>query len=269
MHELIGKGDVSLSEGTPVFRNPVSILDIYRGKVPVQQRFAAEEVESFYHALGSWDLLFHVRDFGDTQKITIVCPPLYGRELQQVFHFAAPSKVFGVDYYDTQTDWDALYSQDFNRNRLAAHRQIPQWAIFEQYRESLRRFIGEDKEDAPQRERVTPVIRVNKKRDSYRWVLDPITDNQREIISQQTEHRLGELIPALGPVFVKAFSPDIEWASRLNYKMESGGATQDMGSTQAFALSLAKADGLFSGGLLPHLLAYAETGEISQDPIQQ
>jgi hypothetical protein len=241
----------------------VSIEHLYNNAVPGQPKYASEEVEKFYFSLAKEPLYPFVMLVNETLQITTVCPPIRGKHLQWLFHYAAASKRFGIDQADRRSDWRLLYTPSY-KSLLEAHKHIPKWTeIFEQDREILDRFINEDYDQISQAtDIIVPVIQITNK-DGLEWDFSNI--NNQKIFSALAEYGYPQdparFFPRLGPLFVAAFSPQITsspaWGPRLNFNLNTeGGVTQDMGATQALALVHAKSEDLLSSTLVKNLIAY-------------
>lgn len=213
-------------------------------------------VRAFYFDFATRPINIFVKRWKDETEVTAVCSGLRGIELQTMFHLAAPSKRYGVDYEDTLDDWKQLYNDPTNINRLKLHRRIPNWDIYENYRDELRRLIYLDYYGYHETiKTVHPVMKLRINNGEVSWNLDELDEKDEDtIVPNEPTMRM---IPALGPLVTAAYSPQITsvWGKLLNYHLEeSVRGTQDMGSTQAFPLTLAKADTLLDSSIIKNLL---------------
>jgi len=249
----------------PLLHNPIRINDVWRGSVPLQPGFDYE-ARIDYQWLSTCTITPHINTFDDYNEITIAGPLHSGSDLQHLFHFAAPSKKYRYDFEDTQNDWEQLYTDPVHAERLKHHQRIPEWDMFELYREELRTFIGNDFDAGGTIKKfVVPVVRIRQNKDEMKWEFSTLDEKLEKLFREIMQtHDVDNVtyVPALGPAFLAAFSPKImsEWGPRLTYGLKSTGPGQDMGSTQAFALSLAIAESLLSSPFLDKMIRYAETG---------
>lgn len=242
------------------FLPAVSVAALY-GRLPMQSEFRNNS-EGLYREIAAREIRPTVMTDG---SMVFVGPPIRGMELQALFHFAAPSKSYGdfeFDYADTQQDWRSIYGPgESAKRRLAGHRRIPGWDIFEKHRERLLDFIREDHDKAPHQaiDHVRPVIHLT----DNEFGLDDLDDATADMLGLNP----GEGVPFLGPLLVAAYSPAITstWPERLNYGLKSTGEkTNNMGPTQVLPLTITWRSELMGSGLVGNMVDYCTTGELPQ-----
>lgn len=241
-----------------VAKAPFTIEELFDGEVPTQKL----STESQYPDLGQVYMRYaqspmrpYAVEGSPRDDFLVVCPPLRGLEVQYAFHYAAPSKLFGVDYRDTQADWRNLYSDKVHAHRLAAHRKIPGWNHIERHRLAIVNHIEDGKEKAPSDfDAIGPVLRFSRDVESgrYEWNLDDLPQDTSEKLTTQLNPTETVLhLPMMGPLITAAYSwgQMKGWAEKLNYAVtnqKSDGQLRLMGSTQVLSVSIALADNLFA-----------------------
>jgi hypothetical protein len=246
--------------------SPIRVVDIYGGMMPEQPQYYNDDARALYYRLGISPLTTQIND----HDVLVATPPLKGMELQTLFHLAAPSKTFGIDYGDTQRDWNNLYNRSDYAELLKNHQQIPNWDVFELYREELLNIIKADHDGGVSGTLVVPVIRVKQSDGETAWNFDELPEESLPDLQNAIKITDGHpirFLPVLGPTFIAAFSPQItqteSWGPRLSYKLKPG-TGQDMGATQEFALSLAKAEELLTAPLTTGLAHFADYGTLPE-----
>lgn len=202
-----------------------------------------------------------------------VCGPrIYGRDVNRLLHFAAPSKTFGIDVMDTINDWTNLYTKPENAKRLEAHRRIPFWSRFEESRQIILDIIkaGQanyvDKKPQSPEDYLVPVIVLKFKDGRLELSLDNPSDEAMESMATNGLYfpERSRMLVIIGALFLAAYSPDVttKWPKQRTYSGGPGITTQDMGPTQTLPLVLANRSDLNFGQFLKQLALYCSTGEI-------
>ncbi len=229
--------------------------------------------QKVYESLGQAQLTPVYRELPDGgAQYTFIGPALRGLEVQCLSHFAAPSKryakEYGLDVYDTIEDWDVLFDPRVPEQvaRLEHHRRIPGWKEhFEPHRELILNHLRAVLDgQLPEYDALIPVVQIHKSREGkLGWGLRDLSRRNEDDLHaiDQPPYDRPKYLPVLGPLFVAAFSP--EHMRRFGPRQQTntireggyvGGYTQDMGTTQAFALTIAVADTLLETPLAQALL---------------
>lgn len=243
----------------------ISVADVSGGSLPMREMHIT--TKSIYRSLGEAPLAV-ITTQNDTlpdESMYLVGPALSGLEVFAMFHFAAPSKVFGYDLGDLLSDWPNLYEQPRHLERLTRHRTIPGWEIFERDRELILRVIRQSAQ-GEHIAAIIPVVRIDNYRTEPRWNYSPIPDAVEQVVQPlplASRPDVATFVPSLGPVLLASYSPEIteSWSKREGYGKNAGhGGTQDMGSTQAYVQAIRHGHTLFTGSLFHAFRDYAQTG---------
>jgi len=258
-------GEPQTVEGIWMPRRQVTIAELYNGRVPEQSSYAG--LRTNYHIMAAEPLVPFVRKFGDRIDVIASGPAIRGKRLQELFSLAAPSKLHGVDHKDTQEDWRKLFEDPNYAGELQRHQGIHNWKLyFEPYRQFLVDFIQADYFPGKPDDVIVPVLRIRQEGEKLQWDLRNLDEDEQTMLRLHTGSRFSDatFLPVLGPLFVAAFSPAVTyaWGAYLNYHQKPVGTGQDMGATQAFALSLALADGLLDRRFIKAFMEYCSTGII-------
>jgi hypothetical protein len=265
------------SAGEKLFKvNPVVVQQIL-GDLP--QRGDLKYAVPIYRSLGASDLLPFVKVYPDGNKEYIVCgPKIDGEILNALLYFVSTYKGFGLDRNDIRMDWRDLYEDPDNAERLARHRGMAGWSIFEKFREELLDAI--EKYDTPEKgNSFIPVMRWNNDGGKRTWSFDSLADeNNFPLISHHiaqnpdAQVNIQQYNSLLGLLFVLAFSPEKtkDWRTRLGYSGTNSSphaeATNPMGPTQILPMIImmyAQAEQeMLDNTFLLNLEQYIETGSL-------
>ncbi len=190
-----------------------------------------------YQKLGEETISISRIETDEGLEILVQGLPVTGIDLNALLHYAAPSRVFGIDRGDLLMDWVDIYKPE-NTELLKRHVEkyigVENWALFERVKDSVWSLI---KVNSPT-DALNPMIRLKKGADGkYDWNFN------------------GDSMQVLGPALAAAFSPDIttKWPERIG---------QDMGTTQALPLTLMKREDLLGSVLIAQIIGFVETGQI-------
>lgn len=248
----------------------VTVDELYKGNIPSQKGYESDDLELFYLNLALHSIALFVRKTPQTKHIIATAPLVKGKELTYLFHFAAPSKFYGVDYIDTQMDWNDLYNNPSNKKLLKRHRNIKGWKeYFEPHRERYLHLIEDDYSGRRNpNDFVIPVIQLQEINGSYTWDFGKLSSETTRLILQNYSHIAQDdvLQPTLGALFVAAYSPQItqDWGEYRTYikkVQEYHPGSQNIGSTQVFPLTTALAPSLLASPVVINLIEYVDIQE--------
>lgn len=252
---MIPENDGPSPELSIALRHPTSVWNLYEGIVPPQKKFKDGTKEDYYKLAETIIYPFLVRKPQGGKEYILATSPLNGVELTKIHHFAAPSKLFGVDNKDTQKDWDDLFSNYKNQDRLRAHQTIPGWNYYEIYREKLLSLINKAYQGTARSEdKIVPIVRLQENSQGHiSWSFEPLEAKLASVIAPlYPELSTENMLPVLGPLFLAAFSPDVteKWGKNRGYPAHATrSGTNDMGSTQVIVLTLWESESLLESKL--------------------
>jgi hypothetical protein len=250
----------------------ITLAEVFGGRLPTHKQL--REGQNEYAELGAQKLYISVVKYADGKTEVIAMGPKVKPEIiSALFYFAAPSKdLYGFDRVDTRDDWRDLYQDPSNATRLAHHRMIPSWELFEFYKDELWQAIDGFLRKQPAQNEFTAVIRfVIDSNDQASWVFDDLASSGYKQAAQEHAQRLeglmlGEMKPtslsvALGLCLGFALAPEItqKWLKRGKH---GGPGTQNLGATQLLPWALANRDDFFQSEFFGRLREYALEGTI-------
>lgn len=261
-------------EGTIKQIPAIDIATLFGGNVPRQKTYNPVTTEIFYDKFARRPFYpFVVEGHGQKAEIVVVGTLVTGRQLTHLFHFAAPSKFFGVDPDDIRMDWNDLFTKPYHAKRLEAHRRIPGWQQYEQRREDLLRLIENDYAGRTTGlNGVIPVLRLQTTEQAVpSWNFADAEPQLLEAIFQINPGLQGRqemLYSILGPLVAAAYSPAVtqSWGERRTYAGTAKGneiGSQNMGSTQILPITIGLAGDLTGTPFVKNLVNHVESQRAS------
>ncbi len=252
------------------------------GQIP-ERKYLPDGLDIYRQLLDS-NLQLYKSELSDgSQELFVFGDPVAGEQLNGLLYFPAPSRRFDFDTDDILKDWIDLYEKPENARRLAAHRTIPGWDVFETERlpiwESLFRYAHF--QPLYEEHFFIPVLAWKRlPNGSSDWVVDASELHSLSAVKRQFE-KTGKAkyfyhySTLVGSLLAATFASDVTkaWPPRLNYQLkESDMASQNMGATQSLPLVLAKSQELLRSrfviqmekefGLIPTLTPIDELEEV-------
>lgn len=264
---------------------PVSVETLL-GAVPERKNIAPDNeprAPEMYTNFGSALLTPYVRQTLTYTDYIVCGPPIDGWEINALLYFVAPHKNqgYGFDTEDIVLDWDRLFRDPANLDRLKRHQKIEGWRQYSRNREVLQEPLkkalfllnrGDDPQDRS--DRYVPVMRWR----YNNWVFDLKKNAVANYLAQNFQGGIFEprkFNSLLGLMFLATFTPEIteSWPEYMNYAGK-GSATlgegfREIGPTQILPVVVGKVSELLHTRLKRQIEAYCVDPESFSERLRQ